>query len=56
MSRYHTLSKDVERLKEWRKAFLEGGENLLLVKTQFSYRQRQLISELTYIYPVKRVS
>lgn len=51
--RYQTLHKDMDTLKLWKKSLLDSKETLSNVKSRFSYRQKQLIAELAFIYPIK---
>ncbi len=53
MNRYYVLNKDMDHLKKWKKAFMEGKQDLSSLKSQFWFRQKQLIAELAYIYPIK---
>lgn len=40
-------------MKKFKKSFLDSKETLSLAKSKFFYRQKQLIAELAYIYPIK---
>jgi hypothetical protein len=56
MDRYRNLHKDIEHLKEWKRNFVDMREAMLLTSAQLSSRQKQLISELSLIYPIVQVS
>lgn len=55
MERYRELNKDVERLNEWRQNHMDTRETYLQISTQLVHRRRQLISELSLIYPIRQV-
>ena len=52
MERYRELNKDIERLREWRQSHLEAREGYLQTTSKLAHRRRQLISELSLIYPI----
>jgi len=56
MERYRELSKDIEKLNEWRQNHIDTRETYLQLSNQLAQRRRQLISELCLIYPIKQVS
>lgn len=56
MDRYRELNKDIERLHEWRQNHIDSKETYLQTTARLSYRRKQLISELSIIYPIKHVS
>jgi hypothetical protein len=56
MDRYQNLHKDIEYLKEWKRNFVDMREAVLFTGAQLSCRQKQLISELSFIYPIVQVS
>lgn len=55
MERYRELNKDIERLHEWRQSHVDTRETYIQMSNQLAHRRRQLISELSLIYPVKQV-
>lgn len=55
MENYHTLSKDVEKMKEWRRDQIQLREDLQLYSAQLYHRRRQLMSQLLFIYPIKHI-
>lgn len=55
MERYRELSKDIEKLNEWRQNHIDTRETYLQLSSQLAQRRRQLISELCLIYPVRQV-
>lgn len=56
MENYRKLSRDSEKLKEWRKEQFQLKELLLQANTQLHHRRRQLMSQLLFIYPIQQVS
>lgn len=56
MTKYEHLYKETEHLKEWRKSYLDARESFLHVNAQLNFRRRQLISELSFIYPIVQES
>jgi hypothetical protein len=56
MDRYQNLHKDTEHLKEWKRNCVDMREALLLAGAELSSRQKKLISELNFIYPIVQVS
>ncbi|XP_065202120.1 UV radiation resistance-associated protein [Planococcus citri] len=53
--KYQTLQKDMDTLKIWKKSLLDSKEILSNVKSRYTYRQKQLIAELAFIYPIKSI-
>ncbi|XP_076236627.1 UV-resistance associated gene [Calliopsis andreniformis] len=51
MERYRELNKDIERLHEWRQNQMDTREMYAELSSQLAHRRRQLISELSLIYP-----
>lgn len=56
MERYRELNKDIEKLHEWRQNQLDTKETYVQLSNQLAYRRRQLISELSLIYPITQDS
>ncbi|XP_015171627.1 PREDICTED: UV radiation resistance associated protein isoform X1 [Polistes dominula] len=56
MERYRELNKDIERLHEWRQSHIDTRETYIQMSNQLAHRRRQLISELSLIYPIKQDS
>ncbi|XP_075213381.1 UV-resistance associated gene [Lycorma delicatula] len=56
MDRYHSLQKEVEKLKECKKYTIDTKEALSQANSQLLFRRRQLINELKLIYPISQVS
>ncbi|EZA57886.1 hypothetical protein DMN91_002469 [Ooceraea biroi] len=56
MERYRELYKDIERLNEWRQNHMDTRETYLQMSGQLAQRRRQLISELSLIYPIRQDS
>lgn len=56
MERYRELNKDIEKLHEWRQIQIDTRETYVQLSSQLAYRRRQLISELSLIYPISQVS
>ncbi|XP_058804895.1 uncharacterized protein LOC131672011 [Phymastichus coffea] len=52
MDRYQELHKEIERLNEWRQNHIDSREAYVQTTAHLAYRRRQLISELSYIYPI----
>ncbi|XP_049775657.1 UV radiation resistance-associated gene protein [Schistocerca cancellata] len=52
MAKYEHLYKETEQLKEWRKSYLDARESFVHINAQLNFRRRQLISELSFIYPI----
>ncbi|XP_053972869.1 UV radiation resistance-associated protein isoform X2 [Hylaeus anthracinus] len=52
MERYRELNKDIERLHEWRQNQIDTRETYVQLSSQLAHRRRQLISELSLIYPI----
>lgn len=55
MDRYRELNKDMERLQEWRQSHMDTRDSYIQTTTQLAYRRRQLISDLSFIYPINQV-
>lgn len=55
MERYRELNKDIERLHEWRQNQIDTREACVQLSSQLAHRRRQLISELSLIYPISQV-
>lgn len=53
MDNYRTLSKDVEKLRDWRREQLQLREDLQLCSAQLHHRRRQLMSQLLSVYPIR---
>ncbi|XP_076175811.1 UV-resistance associated gene isoform X2 [Ptiloglossa arizonensis] len=54
MERYRELNKDIERLYEWRQNQIDTRETYVQLSNQLAHRRRQLISELSLIYPISQ--
>ena len=54
MTRYRELNKDIEKLHEWRQIQIDTRETYVQLSSQLAYRRRQLISELSLIYPISQ--
>ncbi|KOC67371.1 UV radiation resistance-associated gene protein [Habropoda laboriosa] len=52
MEKYRELNKDIERLHDWRQNQLDTRETYVQLSSQLAHRRRQLISELSLIYPI----
>ncbi|XP_078048608.1 UV-resistance associated gene [Augochlora pura] len=52
MEKYRVLNKDIERLHEWRQNQIDTRETYVQLSSQLAYRRRQIISELSLIYPI----
>ncbi|XP_076225878.1 UV-resistance associated gene isoform X2 [Nomia melanderi] len=52
MEKYRELNRDIERLHEWRQNQIDTRETYVQLSSQLAYRRRQLISELSLIYPI----
>ncbi|XP_030757323.1 uncharacterized protein LOC115883148 [Sitophilus oryzae] len=55
MSFYHSLNRDMERLKEYNYSFLHHKEHLMYITRQLYFRQKQLLKELLFIYPIEKI-
>lgn len=56
MESYHKLSRDAEKLKEWKKEQVQLRESLIHVTTQLHHRRRQLMNQLLFIYPLEDIN
>lgn len=56
MENYHLLSRDRERLKEYKKSLLQHREVYSLIYLQLQQRRRRLLQELLFIYPIDKHS
>ncbi|XP_063239454.1 UV radiation resistance-associated protein-like isoform X2 [Bacillus rossius redtenbacheri] len=54
--RYQALGREVDQLREWRRSLAEQREGFAQASAQLTFRRRQLMSELTLIYPIAQVS
>ncbi|OAD54507.1 UV radiation resistance-associated protein [Eufriesea mexicana] len=54
MEKYRQLNKDIEKLREWRQNQIDTREIYVQLSSQLAYRRRQLISELSLIYPISQ--
>lgn len=54
MERYRELNKDIERLHEWRQNQIDTREMYIQLSSQLAHRRKQLISELSLIYPISQ--
>ncbi|XP_043260871.1 UV radiation resistance-associated protein [Colletes gigas] len=52
MEMFRELSRDIERLHEWRQNQTDTRETYFQLSNQLAHRRRQLISELSLIYPI----
>ncbi|CAK9818679.1 UV radiation resistance-associated gene protein [Anthophora plagiata] len=52
MEKYRELNKDIGRLHEWRQTQIDIRETYIQLNNQLAHRRRQLISELSLIYPI----
>ena len=53
--RFDSLQKDKMRLHEKKKSYFDVREELIKSGAQLVMRRKQLISELTFIYPINEV-
>ncbi|XP_066598188.1 UV radiation resistance-associated gene protein isoform X2 [Prorops nasuta] len=53
MEKYRVLSRDIERLQDWRQGHLDKREAFLQTTCKLAFRRCELISELRSIYPIK---
>ncbi|GLG95922.1 UV radiation resistance associated protein, partial [Gryllus bimaculatus] len=56
LDNYRTLQKEMERLKDKRKTYIDTRDAYLMTNAQLIFRQKQLISKLSQIYPVTQLS
>ena len=56
MDKYRLLNKDIEKLNDHRQTQIQTRETFIQISEQLAHRQKQLISELTYIYPITCIS
>lgn len=54
-SKYKNLYRDIEHLKDWRKSYIDTRESFVHTYAQLVFRRKQLMSELSLIYPVLQV-
>ncbi|CAL7948415.1 unnamed protein product [Xylocopa violacea] len=54
MEKYRELYKDIEKLHEWRQNQIDTREMYVQLSSQLAHRRRQLISELSLIYPISQ--
>lgn len=55
MERYRELNRDIERLHVRRQNQIDTRETYVQLSSQLAQRRRQLISELSLIYPITQV-
>lgn len=55
MSLYRQLSRDMERLREFRRSQADIRELYVHTSAQLNLRRKQLINQLLLIYPIKKV-
>nr|CAD7424893.1 unnamed protein product [Timema monikensis] len=55
MDWYQNLNKEMKHFKEWKKIYIDTRESLLHSNAQLTYRRKQLIAELSLIYPILQV-
>nr|CAD7586127.1 unnamed protein product [Timema genevievae] len=56
MDQYQNLNKEMKHFKEWKKIYIDTRESLLHSNAQLTYRRKQLIAELSLIYPILQVT
>nr|CAD7256219.1 unnamed protein product [Timema shepardi] len=56
MDWYQNLNKEMKHFKEWKKIYIDTRESLLHSNAQLTYRRKQLIAELSLIYPILQVT
>lgn len=56
MDRYRQLSRDLEKMRDWRKSWADTREAYLHSSVYLNLRRKQLMSELLDIYPIQPVS
>lgn len=56
MENYHQLSKDGEKLKEFRQNLAQHFEIFMNIFLKLQYRRKQLIHQLLFIYPIERIA
>lgn len=56
MSLYRHLSRDKERLREWRRSQADIRELYVHTTAQLYLRRKQLVNQLLLIYPIEKVS
>ncbi|KAJ8927868.1 hypothetical protein NQ314_019612 [Rhamnusium bicolor] len=56
MKNYYMLSREAEKLKEYKKSLLQHREVYSLLNSQLQLRRRQLMKELLFIYPIEKFS
>lgn len=56
MEYYRSLHRDVERLKEVKRAYVDVRENLFSVSNKLQALRRKRVQQLNLIYPITQVS
>lgn len=56
MENYHTLHRDIEKLREIKGVLLHNTEVLSYMNSQLQHRRRQLLQELLFIYPIDKIT
>lgn len=55
MSLYRQLSREIERLREWKRSQAETHELYVHTAAQLNLRRKQLVKQLLLIYPIEKV-
>lgn len=55
MENYHKLSRGSDKIKEYKKDIMHHREILSQIYSQLQYRRKQLLQELLFIYPIKKM-
>lgn len=55
LENYRKLSKEIEKLKEWKQEQIHHHEVFINLSSQLHHRRRQLVSQLLSIYPIIEV-